>query len=421
MRYTGGKRIGRACVLTLALAIPTIAIGPAGPASAAADKEARPGTSASPVVLAALERDLGLTPDQATQLVRQQVEATKLDQVLQQSLGNDFGGSWFDAKSGKLVVSVTDAHRSAEVTGKGATVRVVQRGKKKLGAITAQLDALAGRPADAARKASPGKRSAALAGVVGWHADPKTDTVVVTAVKGVPKPATLAKYGQAISMEYVDHAPQAAANYMDGGDEIHVPLGTCSAGFNLRNPSTGQGYLLTAGHCVKAGDPVYGQGYVYFGPTLESFFPSFDDAIVRADNPGYWIQGPWVDTYPSNGGFINITGYTDAPVGTTICKSGITTKLTCGYINVKNETLTLSSGETIYGETRHSACVEPGDSGGANFSLNGSLYSAEGVTSAASLIGGRCLQVYGYQNMSWYFPFANSIAYYGWKYGVTLW
>ena len=29
--------------------------------------------------------------------------------------------------------------------------------------------------------------------------------------------------------------------------------GSCSAGFNLRNPSTGQGYLLTAGHCVSAG------------------------------------------------------------------------------------------------------------------------------------------------------------------------
>ena len=61
---------------------------------------------------------------------------------------------------------------------------------------------------------------------------------------------------------------------------------------------TGAKYLLTAGHCVNAGSSLSGQGGVNFGSVLESWFPSYDDAIVRNDNTGYWIQGPWVDTNP---------------------------------------------------------------------------------------------------------------------------
>ena len=48
-------------------------------------------------------------------------------------------------------------------------------------------------------------------------------------------------------------------------------------------------------------------------------------AGARNDSAGYWIQGPWVDYNPSNGGVITTSSYTDAPVGTTVCKAGITT------------------------------------------------------------------------------------------------
>ena len=68
-----------------------------------------------------------------------------------------------------------------------------------------------------------------------------------------------------------------------------------------------------------------------------------------------------------------------------MCKSGITTKWTCGIITAKNQTVTYSGGRTVYGMTRHNACVEPGDSGGANVSVLGG-YHAEGVTSGASMI-----------------------------------
>ena len=75
--------------------------------------------------------------------------------------------------------------------------------------------------------------------------------------------------------------------------------------------------------------------------------------------------------------------------------------------------------------TRHSACVEPGDSGGSNLSWIGGKFRAEGVTSGARMRvkdgKKRCLSVFGEKNVSWYFPIADSLPYYGAKYGVTLW
>ena len=390
-------------------------------ASAAPDRGGAGGTAD---VLAAMQRDLGLSAAEAKTLQVQQEKAGKLDTSLRDTLGASFGGSWFDAESGKLVVNVTDKARVAEVTKAGARAVVVKHSEADLDAILADLDALSGKASGADRGQS-GK--SLLTGLAGWHVDQKTNSVVVTTIKGQAQPAAvgaLGRFGDAVRYEQTDRAPQQAANYLDGGDEIN--FASCSAGFNLRNPSTGQGYLLTAGHCTSAGQANYGQGSVSFGPTLESWFATYDDALIRNDNSGYWIQGPWVDTNPSNGGIITVSGYSDSPVGTTVCKSGITTLWTCGYITVKDETVVYNNDPalTVYGLTRHSACVEPGDSGGANVAAL-SVWSPEGVTSGAQLYWDgsryRCGAVFGYANVSWYYPIADSLAYYGPRYGVSTW
>jgi streptogrisin C len=402
-------------VMLLALsAAPALAADDPNPPSRADESRAD--------IRAALQRDLGLSADEVAKQEALQAKAIKLDDELQASLGGAFAGSEYDDETGKLVVMVSDASQLAEAEAAGAEARLVDHSLARLESIKGSLDAAAGVVEDSggATREAKGPRRAPVTGAVSWYIDEATNSVRVVVKKDSAKAAAraLAKYGEAVTIEQTEYAPQATANFMDGGDGINGD--TCSAGFNLRNPSTGQGFLLTAGHCVGAGSTVTGQGGVFFGRTAERWFPGFDDALVRNENPGYWIQGRWVDTNPSNGGVVTVNGFTDAPVGTFLCKSGITTKWTCGYITAKNETVTYTGGNTVNGLTRHSACVEPGDSGGSNLSVIGT-YRAEGVTSGASLFLNKCLSRFGLTNVSWYFPIADSLAYYGPRYGVALW
>jgi streptogrisin C len=91
------------------------------------------------------------------------------------------------------------------------------------------------------------------------------------------------------------------------------------------------------------------------------------------------------------------------PVGATVCKSGRTTGYTCGTITSPNETVPYTGGKVISGLVRHTACVEPGDSGGANISAGG---YALGVTSGASTTESShmCLSKVGQANVSYYQP-----------------
>jgi streptogrisin C len=400
--------------LTSSIVISALALSVA-PALAADDRE-----DGNADVTAALQRDLGLTPDQIKALGPQQERAVKLDEELQRSLGEAFAGSQFDLRSGRLVVMVSDKGALEQAKASGADARLVSHSLRELNAVQAELDALAGGPTGPERQETKAQSTPFSS----WSVDPLSNSVQVTATREQADAAkkALARYGDAVTLEVADGQADPAA-FMDGGDGING--NSCSAGFNLRNFGTGVGYLLTAGHCVSTGSTLKGHTGVNFGPVLESWFPTYDDALARNTNPGYWIQGRWVDTNPSNGPIVITTGHTDLPPGFPICKSGIKTKWTCGIITAKNQTVTYTGGKTVYGMTRHSACVEPGDSGGSNVSVFGG-YHAEGVTSGASMITGsdgkkRCRSKYGLPNISWYFPIADSLAYYGPKYGVTTW
>lgn len=369
---------------------------------------------------AAISRDLGLSPDQVKTIGAQQERAIALDEQLQKELGDQIAGTHFDIKSGQLIVNVTDRGLLEQVKAAGGDPHLVQHSLKELTEIK---NSIAGGGVPGGEKREILKSQSAFSAIA---LDPVSNTVKLTATREQAKAASelAAKYGEAVSVELTDSAPEPTINWMDGGDGYNN--NNCSAGFNLRNPSTGAKYMLTAGHCLNDGQLVFGQGGVFFGTTLESWFPTYDDAIVRNQNTGYWIQGPWFDSNPSNGPFHSFSGMTDAPVGTIVCKAGIKTKFTCGTITIKNEDVTYSSGETVYDMTRHSACVEPGDSGGSNLSYIGGKFRAEGVTSGARLRRDannvrRCLSKFGEKNVSWYFPIVDSLSYYGPKYGVTLW
>ncbi len=63
----------------------------------------------------------------------------------------------------------------------------------------------------------------------------------------------------------------------------------------------------------------------------------------------------------------------------------------------RNVTVNYGNNRVVKGLFQHTACVEAGDSGGANMSGD----YAQGITSGAALISGECLEKHGQQNESY--------------------
>src|SRR4051812_25003720 len=61
--------------------------------------------AASVGMLAAMQRDLGLTTDAALARIDQENVANAAAQTLTTRLGSDFAGTWFDSSTGRLVVA----------------------------------------------------------------------------------------------------------------------------------------------------------------------------------------------------------------------------------------------------------------------------------------------------------------------------
>ena len=98
-------------------------------------------------------------------------------------------------------------------------------------------------------------------------------------------------------------------------------------------------------------------------------------------------------------------GVAKATVGSRLCKSGKSTGWTCGRIVARNVTVNYGSDRVVRGLFQHTACVEAGDSGGANMTGN----YAQGITSGAALIDGQCLDKYGQTNESYSQPIAEAL------------
>jgi streptogrisin C len=378
-------------------------------------------------VIEALQRDLGLTKAQAERLGKLQAQALELDGQLQEELGSRFAGSVFDAETGRLTVKVTNRSAARHARANGAAAQLVDRSLGELRKVQRGLDRSAGVTSERGRTAKADPSSNALQS---WYVDEATNTVVVEAKQGKMNQARKAvrKYGDAVSLVEAEVEVVQHDSWWDGGDHFGTSPSNwanwCSAGFNVRNNSTGARYMITAGHCVNSGSYVYGHNDNgpgnpgrYFGHTLESWYTAgIDDAIVRGTS-STWTQGPWVDTNPYHGGVISINGVSRAPVGAAICKSGMTTKWTCGSIVAHNVSVTYSSGQTLYGLNQHTACTRPGDSGGA-YVNNSSGWKAEGIHSGGN---GRSVACSSSSYRSYYTPMQTAMNYYGPKYGVTIW
>ncbi|WP_328476360.1 S1 family peptidase [Actinoplanes sp. NBC_00393] len=329
----------------------------AGPAGAQPTGAPPAGDAASAAMLAAMQRDLGLTEQAARERIAGDDAAARTELALRKKLGSAFAGAWLGAGS-KLVVAVSEPSKAAEVTAAGATAKLVAHSGSRLDLVKAKLDA-------AAAKAPAGK-------VPGWYVDVKTNTVVVQAHGSTTAAKAFIKAsGADATVVRVETTAELPRLFYDvrGGDAYYIGGGRCSVGFSVN------GGFVTAGHCGNAGAATTGFNRVAQGTFQGSSFPGNDYAWVAVNSN--WTPQPWVNNY--SGGNVTVAGSTVAAIGAAICRSGSTTGWRCGTVQAYNQTVNYAEG-SVSGLTRTNACAEPGDSGGSWLAGQ----QAQGVTSGGS-------------------------------------
>ncbi|MFF8382680.1 carbohydrate-binding protein [Streptomyces kanasensis] len=339
----------------VAAAEPAPPTAPSAAASMGADKP-------SPDVVAAMQRDLGLTAAQAQRRLVNEAEAGALAGRLGGALGTRYAGAWVSGpESATLTVATTDRADAAAIREAGAQAQVVRHTLAELDAAKTALD-----------RAATGHSTLDMPV---WYVDPRTNLVTVRAVKRDAAEAVIKASGVDRSLIRVEASAERPRPLYDirGGDAFHMGGGRCSVGFAITK-GTQHGFA-TAGHCGRAGTATTGFNQVAQGTFQASTFPSRDMAWVATNTN--WVSTPYVKGQAGQN--VQVTGSTQAVVGASICRSGSTTGWHCGTIQQHNTSVTYPEG-TVSGVTRTTVCAEPGDSGGSY--ISGS--QAQGVTSGGS-------------------------------------
>ncbi|MFD9739115.1 S1 family peptidase [Umezawaea sp. NPDC059074] len=347
MKCTRVARVAGAVVLA------TLTVAPGTALASAGDR----GSELSGEVVAAYQRDLGLNADQAVERVGLERTAAANQKAARELTGAAYGGAWFDAASGKLVVGVTDEGKTRVVQALGAEAKVVPHTAASLTDTKNKID-------------QAGKAPSA---VTGWYVDERANSVVVTVRRGVvddevAKFLDVAKAAGPVSVVETDRAPRVYAD-IRGGDAYNINNASrCSIGFAV------SGGFVSAGHCGSAGDSVTSGGQS-MGTFEGSSFPGNDYSYVKTGSG--WTPSPTVNHY--GGADVVVSGSTESAVGASVCRSGSTTGWHCGTVQAKDQTVNYQEG-SVSGLTRTNACAEPGDSGGSWVSGT----EAQGVTSGGS-------------------------------------
>lgn len=178
-----------------------------------------------------------------------------------------------------------------------------------------------------------------------------------------------------------------------------VNLG-CTAGFKAVGKTNGNRFVLTAGHCGKSGtqwwteDPDSGFVPRVVGTMDQNAFPGGDWAKISA-NGTYWDQNPWPSRIAVWGDDVNraITGESSSYLGQYVCKAGLSTGTSCGYVMSQDVTIEVAAFEseesgvllrhmTEFGPT----CGTNGDSGAPVFTGQTAL----GIISSNVFGGSQC-------------------------------
>ncbi|MGW0614724.1 alpha-lytic protease prodomain-containing protein [Streptomyces sp. NPDC002788] len=341
-----------------AAAEPTPVAGP--PPSAAQTLGA---DRASAGLLRALERDLRLTPAQASRRLVNEAEAGTRAGLLRNALGDRFAGAWLrGTTSQELVVATTDAADVPAIKAQGAKAAVVRKTLRDLRAVKEKLDAAAARVST---------RDTPL-----WYVDVPANRVVVQAGDKTAAAAFVKAAGldaESVGVKVTANRPRLMEDVTGGDAYYSNGLARCSVGFSVTKGE--QEGFASAGHCGKPGGGTTGHNMAEQGTFQASTFPGKDMSWVAVNDQ--WTATP--DVKGKGGQKVQVTGSVQALVGAAVCRSGSTTGWHCGRVEQHDTSVSYAEGR-VDGLTQTTVCAEPGDSGGPYVSG----VQAQGVTSGGS-------------------------------------
>jgi streptogrisin C len=334
---------------------------PAGPLPSAAQTLGADRPSA--LVLRALQRDLGLTPAQASLRLVNEAEAGTRAGRLRNALGNRFAGAWLrGTTSQELVVATTNATDVPAIKAQGAQAAVVKKTLRDLGAAKKKLDAAAARVST---------RDTPL-----WYVDIPANRVAVEARSKAAAAAFVKAAGldaKSVGVKVTANRPRLLAD-LTGGDAYYINgSARCSIGFSVTKGEQ-QGFA-SAGHCGKKGTKTTGFNQAEQGTFQASTFPGKDMSWVAVNDQWTTTANVKVEGEQK----VQITGSVQALVGAAVCRSGSTTGWHCGKVEQHDTSVSYAEGK-VDGLTRTTVCAEPGDSGGPFVAG----VQAQGVTSGGT-------------------------------------
>lgn len=292
--------------------------------------------------------------------------ATGLVKPLASQLGDAYAGAYYDEAKQQLVVNVVGDDNAVNVQ------------VKRAGVVTRSVDNSTGELRSATQTLTD---RATMAGTA-WATDPRTNQIVVTADRTVTGErwdkleSTVQSLGT--GMARIQKSAGEFKTFAAGGDAIFGGGARCSLGFNVTTDDGSSGFL-TAGHCgVAAESWSDAQDGAAIGTVQAATFPGEGDfALVTYDDPA--ADAPSV-VNTGDGQTTEIAQAAEAAVGLEVSRMGSTTGLQDGVVTGLNATVNYAEG-TVTGLIQTDVCAEPGDSGGALFTTDG---SAIGLTSGGS-------------------------------------
>ncbi|HSX62104.1 MAG TPA: S1 family peptidase [Tahibacter sp.] len=336
----------------------------------------------SPALQDALQRDMGLSPEQIAQYRDVERRMPSIERDARAAFGAAFGGIWMERDTRgqyQAVIAVAGVGADAAARSLGAQVRRVDFSLAQLETARSHLD-------DPVRGFSgPAKADGADPRIHSWYVDPKRNSVIVNVDPGATAVAVdfiAASKADAKLVRVVEEGSRPVPTFDIRGGDPYIIGGTsaCSIGFSV-TLGIHNGYV-TAGHCGAVNATVTTASGASMGYFYDSVFPGSDLAVVHNTN-SQGVPQPWVNAY-SFGGNLIVRGSTPAAIGATVCRSGFRTGARCGVLNATQVTVNYAAGP-VTGLSMTSACVGFGDSGGSFVTPDG---QAQGVNSGGSIPNG---------------------------------